>query len=315
MKPTFLKSLYARTAETLAALAVSAAIMAGTAAHAEVYEADPKDEIKFETKRWARNFINIENGPIAVTTIKDEAWSSRWYLEPVGFEDFVRIQNRWTGCYLNVEEGPMNCGTKDSGNEAGGRWSAQWRIIHQGGGDYMVVNRWTECHLSTGYLKNTRCSKENKTAGEDTEYIWRLTNLTNLNPAPTAPPVRSRANKIAALGGCAVKLLTTDGGYPDTICASAEGSNTSLGGSWNDDIEVVYIADSHVRFIGYENANFTGNKVTLDCGDNELIGDPENEITSYKIIFSETPFTNVCKGVGTGKGLFSPRHAVRRWDP
>jgi hypothetical protein len=127
------------------------------------------------------------------------------------------------------------------------------------------------------------------------------------------PPEPSRGDKIAALGGCAVELLTTDGPFPDRICLPAEGEKRQFGGSWNDDIEVIVIKSPNIRVIGYEHANFTGNKVTLNCGDTELIGDPENEISSMKIFYSETPFTNQCVGNRNGP-LGTIRNPVRRWD-
>ncbi len=265
----------------IAALAL--ATLSSAPAQAEVYKADPRDEIKFEIKRWAKNFIHIENGPITVTTIKDEAWSSRWYLEPVGFGDFVRLKNRWKGCYINVENGPVECGAKDNGDNTGGRWSAQWRVVYEGDGDYAIVNRWTECRLSTGYLKNMRCSKDNATAGEDTEYLWRSTNLTNLTiaPTPAAPPEIDDS--------VVVSFRSTDGGDFDSFTISEYTQRARLSSDFDEDIEIISIYGQYATVIGYENPNFTGRTVTLRCGFYELIGDPENEISSIRVIRAVRP--------------------------
>jgi hypothetical protein len=296
--------------EFAAGLALAATIIASPA-FAGTYAARATDEIKFESLVRNQEFINIEDGPLVVTPIKEEAWSSRWYLEPVGESDYVRIKNRWTGCYLNIEKGPLVCGPKDDG-----WWSAQWRIVNEIDTRYFVINRWTDCRLSkagTGLM----CNKDDRAGIAET--LWKPLNLTpqtvfvRRRPKPAAPPEPSRGDKIAALGGCAVELLTTDGPFPDRICLPAEGEKRQFGGSWNDDIEVIVIKSPNIKVIGYEHANFTGNKVTLNCGDTELIGDPENEISSMKIFYSETPFTNQCVGNRNGP-LGTIRNPVRRWD-
>jgi hypothetical protein len=309
MTQRFSRSLTIGTFKASIALALSSAIISGTAAHAEVYKADPRDEIKFETKRWAKNFINIENGPIAVTTIKDEAWSSRWYLEPVGEGDYVRIQNRWTGCYLNVENGPMDCGTKDSGTNAGGRWSAQWTIQYEGDGDYAVVNRWTGCRLSTGYLKNMRCSKDNTTAGMDTEYLWRITNLTRDEAAKQKAGAKKAADAAQAdrdkvrsdSGDCLVMLSESDdGGLSglgglDSRCVNY--SAKYIGDEWNDDVEIVHVKHPRAQVTLYEAANYGGRSVRLTCGRYELVGDPEDTVSSYVIEIMPQPVA--CNNKGT----------------
>jgi hypothetical protein len=78
----------------------------------------------------------------------------------------------------------------------------------------------------------------------------------------------------------------------------------SLGATWNDEIEVITITDPAIKVIGFEHENFRGRQIELTCGEWELIGDPENEISSIKIIF-----------IVDGQNTYCPpgRQEVRQW--
>ena len=92
-----------------------------------------------------------------------------------------------------------------------------------------------------------------------------------------------RRNAIAGLGACPVELLSTDGPYPNRLCLTLGQDRASLVGSWNDDIERIKINSPYLKVVGYEHANYQGNRIELMCGDWELIGDPENEISSIRV--------------------------------
>jgi hypothetical protein len=94
---------------------------------------------------------------------------------------------------------------------------------------------------------------------------------------------RIRRNAIASLGPCPVELLSTDGPYPNRLCLTLGQDRTTFGGSWNDDIERIKINSPYLKAVGYEHFNYQGNSIDLTCGDWELIGDPENEISSIRV--------------------------------
>lgn len=92
-----------------------------------------------------------------------------------------------------------------------------------------------------------------------------------------------RRNAIAGLGPCPVELLSTDGPYPNRLCLTLGQDRAGLSGSWNDDIERIKINSPYLKVVGYEHADYQGNRIELMCGDWELIGDPENEISSIRV--------------------------------
>jgi hypothetical protein len=279
----------------LSALGV-AALLASTSATAQTYLSQtatknprPTDEIKFESQSVLNSFIHIENGPLVVTPIKEEAWSSRWYVEPVGESDFVRIKNRWTGCYLNTEQGPLVCGPQQAE-----WWSAQWRLVPDVDVKYSIINRWTECKL-TNAGAGLRCMKN---ATKTADNLWRPINLTpqtsiavRRRPKPTAPPPLQASEPPAPAIDEFMSALfnTTDGPNGDEFNLSGATERAVLAGMFDEDIEVITVFGQYAQFIGYEDPNFRGRTVTLRCGRYELIGDPENEISSIKIIKAERP--------------------------
>jgi hypothetical protein len=56
----------------------------------------------------------------------------------------------------------------------------------------------------------------------------------------------------------------------------------SVGSEWKDDIERIKFHSPYVKVTGFEHEHFQGRRVELMCGDWELIGDPENEISSIR---------------------------------
>jgi hypothetical protein len=66
-------------------------------------------------------YLNLEKG-LTVGPVKPGWWSAMWLLEDAG-GGFVRIKNRWTGDYLNVEQGPLAVSPIQPG------WlSAMWQV-------------------------------------------------------------------------------------------------------------------------------------------------------------------------------------------
>jgi hypothetical protein len=115
------------------------------------------------------------------------------------------------------------------------------------------------------------------------------------------------ASHLASVPECAVLVSESDGDlFSDasgstTKCYKVNVGMTFVGGALNDDIERVEVRNRWVVFIGYEDANFEGRSIRLTCGKYELVGDPENEISSVKIEllsrpatcdFSRTPIVN-----------------------
>jgi Peptidase inhibitor family I36 len=92
-----------------------------------------------------------------------------------------------------------------------------------------------------------------------------------------------KARNIAQAGACPVEVFSTDGSFPNRRCIAIEQSIAYVGDNWNDDIERVQVTSGYAQFIGYEGANFQGRRVNLGCGYWELVGDPENEISSIRV--------------------------------
>jgi hypothetical protein len=109
---------------------------------------------------------------------------------------------------------------------------------------------------------------------------------------------------ITNAGPCPVELLSTDGPNPNRRCVGIGQSIAYVGDNWNDDIERVRVNSPYAQMIGYEHANFTGRRIHLMCGDWELIGDPENEISSVRVEY-----------VSLGDEIFcNPgKQEMRRW--
>jgi hypothetical protein len=240
----------------------------------------PTDEIKFENAAQRGSFINIENGPLVVTPIHDEAWSSRWYLEPAD-DGFVRIRNRWKDCYLHLEYGQLECGNMESH-----WWSAQWVVqlyeTSLGGlpsRHTTIKNRWTDC-LLTNDNNNLTCVNDKR----GKQQVWKKVNLSY--DARIAAWKARKSTDVHAV------FLSTDGGSADASREN-EGEHRDFtqmnfynGSEMNDDIEVVKVAP-YTRVELFEHIDFTGRRITLTCGEWELIGDPENEASSAKIVYDD----------------------------
>jgi hypothetical protein len=255
------------------------------------------------------------------TPIKEGSWSALWYVEPAGEGDFVRIKNKWTGCFLNVETGTPSC---DKNEKAGGWWSAQWRLVPDVDVKYSIINRWTECKL-TKTETGIGCAKSDKKTAEN---LWRPMNMTpqttfsvRKRPKPVATPQAEASVPPAPQidqGGDAL-FLTTDGAWPDRMYIPQGQSRSKLSDTFDQDIEVIYITGQYTKVIGYEGQNFTGRTVTLHCGLYELIGDPENEIRSIKVENVQRPAPN-CLGDGNsgldvvGYGSVEGAVEVHNWD-
>jgi hypothetical protein len=94
------------------------------------------------------------------------------------------------------------------------------------------------------------------------------------------------ARRVESARHPSVTLRSTDGSLGQSIVKYGETHDMPyLGTTWNDEIEFVIISDPSIKVMGFEHENFRGRQIELTCGRWELIGDPENEISSIKIIF------------------------------
>jgi hypothetical protein len=125
-----------------------------------------------------------------------------------------------------------------------------------------------------------------------------------------------RRAEIRNAGRCAARLSTVDNDslpfgfgrarfaqheHCANSAAVADVGYLNVGTELNDNFEIVEIENPYVKFIGYRDVNFTGPTVTVTCGTHELIDEPENEITSYKIeILDEAVSCN--------------SNAINKWD-
>jgi hypothetical protein len=308
-----------------AALLFSALLAIPNPAFADLYQPPADHEISFESFASRQSFINNETGALIVTQIKPEAWSSRWHIEPVGEGDYIRIKSKWTGCYLNVENGPIVCGAKDAG-----WWSAQWHVSGADKGGYQITNRWTNCRLRRADVM-LACTPD---ASVNSQELWLPIDWTHLqaklkeesdriNGAFKAQREQQealaewqwsqtpRGKKVVQ--ECCATFLSTDGPYPDKFGVGFPGLEISnLNDDFDEDIEVIEILLSEVTVIAFEHPNFQGRRIELGCGVWELIGDPENEISSIKVIvqgnhlFNPNPSFHDC--------LKKDHREIRNWN-
>jgi hypothetical protein len=96
----------------------------------------------------------------------------------------------------------------------------------------------------------------------------------------------------------------------DTFCVNNI-NQANLPTDFDDDIEMVYIYDPNIVVTFYEEPNFQGRSITLGCGWWELIGDPENEISSVKVSVTERLGGEVCPDPDRAKWTSKD---VTRWD-
>jgi hypothetical protein len=231
----------------------------------------PSDEIQIESFAEAPDMLNVETGALMVTKIGDGAWSSHWYFQ-AGDPGFMEIKNRWTGCYLHVENGELECGQRQKG-----WWSSQWKIDSY---DDLtaITNRWTGCKMFT---QGNRPGCDKGDAGKRMQW-----NLLNMPERAKPTELTDSERKAIREGSELVKLYTTDGDYPDTLTLKNFGNYPNLPEKYNDDIETVLVMYDDIIVTLYEHANFQGRSVRLSCGYYEMIGDPENEFSSVKIEFN-----------------------------
>jgi hypothetical protein len=89
---------------SLAASALALTLLAAPlAAPAQADITLPQAVLLLEALNKKGTFINIETGPIRMSKIEPYWDSARWIVEMApGNDNRVRLQNRWTGCYLAV---------------------------------------------------------------------------------------------------------------------------------------------------------------------------------------------------------------------
>jgi hypothetical protein len=242
----------------------------------------PSDEIQIESFAEAPDMLNVETGALMVTKMGEGAWSSHWYFQ-AGDPGFMEIKNRWTGCYLHVQNGELECGERQKG-----WWSSQWKIDSY---DDLtaITNRWTGCKI---FAQGNRPGCDKGDAGKRMQ--WNLLNMPErAKPAASKDPsAQSRANRIQNVQNQrTVWLQSSDGDFADQYIFTGLGEIPLFSEDWNDDIEALRVTTEEVTVTLYEHANFQGRKIVLTCGSYELIGDPENEISSMKVEFRETEVT------------------------
>jgi hypothetical protein len=130
-------------------------------------------------------------------------------------------------------------------------------------------------------------------------------------PAPAAPPAAQEPPR--TFGKNAVCLTSSDGSYfgtwsdladSDFDCFDGPIQRSWVGDDMNDDIEMVYITSPWLEVTLYEHRDFQGGAVTLRCGTYELIDDPEDEVSSFKIRVLSKPEARCDQS----------ERDVKRWD-
>jgi hypothetical protein len=126
-----------------------------------------------------------------------------------------------------------------------------------------------------------------------------------------AAQVEAFASFVRENANCVLDVLASDNwallGRTGRQCYNE--SLSSLGDVWNDDFEIVGVGtgrSSRAVVTLYEHVNYQGRSLRLTCGNYELIGDVENEVSSLKIEMLSAPVACPARGVR------SERHY---WDP
>jgi hypothetical protein len=88
-------------------------------------------------------YLNIQQRFVAATDVEDGWHSGQWSVEDVA-GGYVRLRNRWTGCYLHIERGKVECTT----DVKAGWQSAQWSTSTAQGNAFFLRNRWKGCFLN-----------------------------------------------------------------------------------------------------------------------------------------------------------------------
>lgn len=98
---------------------------------------------------WSGAYLNIENGSLQATAIKDDWLSAQWELVKVQDGQF-RIKNVWKGTFLNIENGGLQCTPVQEGF-----LSARWSINNITGTNAIrIFNIWKPAwliHIEPGY--------------------------------------------------------------------------------------------------------------------------------------------------------------------
>ena len=130
----------------------------------ELYE--PYQLIRFQNVWKPKQHIHVETLEPEAGEILPGWWSAQWVIEPIEeAPPYVRIVNRWTEGYLNVEEYALAQGAIDPG-----WWSAMWELERVEGTKYVrIKNRWIE-----GYLHNGSGQLELGDVDPDRKCAWWL---------------------------------------------------------------------------------------------------------------------------------------------
>jgi hypothetical protein len=86
--------------------------------------------------------------------------------------------------------------------------------------------------------------------------------------------------------------IVTEGlgeGVKDFPCLQSGDSYKYVGDDLNDDIETVLVQGQYTEVTLYEDRDYRGRSVTLNCGRYELIDDPENEVSSIRTRVLDEP--------------------------
>ena len=254
----------------------------------ESYKFRDGDEVRFSMRRVNQKDLdlNIELGPVAASPALPDWHSAIWIVENQG--QYARLRNKWTGCYLHMQYGRIECG-----EVVDDWWSAQWHFIVNDASSIWIGNRWKSCFLNVADGK-LRCTKP-RTSDDFIHWHW------NDRVAVSAEQAIANINAEP----CPVAVRSTDGDFPDTLCLKIR-DYPSLPEDWNDDIEIVENFFRNISVQLFEHANFQGRSVTLRCFRTELIDEPENEVSSIRFHYSETD-NRECTPVGA-------RAKVRYWD-
>jgi len=107
----------------------------------------PYEPLRFQNACEPQHYIHVQTLEPQAGEIQKGWWSAQWEIEPV--EDvmpYVRLKNKWTGGYLNVEEYTLAQGEIDPG-----WWSAMWELEPVEDTEFVrIKNRWIEGYLHNG---------------------------------------------------------------------------------------------------------------------------------------------------------------------
>ena len=124
---------------------------------------------------WKGTYLNIENGALSSTEIKDDWLSARWELMAIPGGQFY-IKNVWKSTYLNIENGALQCSQVNL-NSA----SAKWVITKIEGSDAVRISNAGNTALSINIESGSPVCTPIKDDWWSARWVWEPVSAGN-NP-------------------------------------------------------------------------------------------------------------------------------------